>query len=83
MGVMTCCRNYCQSIMCDTYIPTIGYICRWCQQEFKDYLVTKEISINTEGDINRELEIFMKTKKDSYTAGKELTIEEFFEMYTK
>ena len=38
MGVMSCSRNNCDNIMCDTHIYDVGYICWECQKEFKEYL---------------------------------------------
>ena len=60
MGVMSCSRNGCDSIMCDTYIDSVGYICRYCQDEFKSYLKALGKSPKTKGELHRELKITYK-----------------------
>jgi hypothetical protein len=40
MGVLSCSRRGCKNIMCDIYIPEIGYVCYECRKEFTDYLET-------------------------------------------
>ena len=37
MGVMSCYRAECESIMCDYYATEFGYICNDCLQELRDY----------------------------------------------
>ncbi len=37
MGVMSCSRLNCSSIMCDTHIDSVGYVCPECQNEFENY----------------------------------------------
>jgi hypothetical protein len=69
--------------MCHTYVDSVGYVCFECQTEFKEYLALKGIVTKTEQDIRRALEEFMETYKDSYTAGKEMTVEDFFNNYTR
>lgn len=83
MGVMSCYRSECPSIMCDTYVDGVGYVCRGCQDEFKDYLKANNTTVVTDMDIKRELEKFMETDKDSFTEGNEISVDDFFEGYTK
>lgn len=83
MGVMSCHRIGCESIMCDTYVNSVGYICNECQREFKDYVESEGLDASTEGKIERTLKGFMNTDKDSFTEGKEISIEEFFEKHTR
>jgi hypothetical protein len=78
MGVMSCSRNGCESIMCDTYVDSIGYVCRYCQDEFKEYLKKENIQANTEGEIKRALETFMSTYKGRYEKGSEMSVDDFF-----
>lgn len=33
---MACSRRDCHNIMCDIYVPGIGYICHECAKEFSD-----------------------------------------------
>ncbi len=83
MGVMECSRNNCNKVMCDTYIDDIGYLCMDCQNEFKDYLESKDLTGTLpEGILRRELKVFMKTEKDSYL-GNELGVDEFFQKHTR
>lgn len=82
MGVMGCHRNGCDNIMCDTYVNGVGYVCRECQSEFKLYIESSGIFVETEGEIKRELIKFMETEKDTYSKGKEMNIDEFFNEYT-
>jgi hypothetical protein len=69
--------------MCDTYIDGIGYVCNDCQTEFKDYLTSNGIILETEGTIKRELKKFMKSEKDEYTEGKNINVDAFFKEYKK
>jgi len=83
MGVMECSRNNCENIMCDTYIDDIGYICRGCQNEFKDYLKSKGLDgVIPEGTLRTELKTFMKSEKDTYL-GNEIGVDEFFDSHTR
>lgn len=83
MGVMSCHRNECENIMCDTYVDSIGYVCDECQKEFKDYLSSKGINLSTEGDIRRALEKFMRTPKGDFDKGDEMNVDTFFKNFTK
>ena len=51
MGVMSCSKDDCTNILCDTYIQGVGYICTECQQDFKTYLICKELHPKTENEI--------------------------------
>lgn len=81
MGVMTCSRYSCDNIMCDTYVNGIGYVCRECQTEFKTYLESNGIVVNTECEIMHELKKFMETEKDTYSRGPEMSVSDFFDGY--
>lgn len=83
MGVKTCHRNGCDSIMCDTYVDGIGYVCYDCQKEFKEYLAINGITTDTEGKIKKELKKFMATEKGEFEGGQQMTIDEFFNSYTR
>lgn len=83
MGVKSCSRLGCERIMVDTYIPTVGYVCWECQNEFKEYLKANAIVPSNESGIKRELEQFMETIKDSYTPGDEMDVDDFFDSYTE
>lgn len=83
MGVMSCSRRGCGSIMCDTYVDSVGYVCSYCQAEFKLYLETHGIVLKTEGEIKRELKQFMETEKDTFVHGNEVSVDEFFQSYTR
>lgn len=81
MGVKSCSRIRCESIMCDTYVPTIGYVCNECQKEFEAYISLKGDEKLTEGEIKSELVSFMNTYKNTYDVNK-MSINEFFNRYT-
>ncbi len=69
--------------MCDTYVNSVGYVCRECQNEFKEYLESQGKTDLTEGEIKRELEGFMSTEKDSYVQGDKMDIDDFFNQYSR
>lgn len=41
MGVKTCSKPGCNNIMCDTYVPEVGYVCTECQDDFVRYVFRK------------------------------------------
>jgi hypothetical protein len=84
MGVLACSRKHCDQIMCDTYINSIGYLCYKCKAEFKKYAITNDLRLNTENKIIAALHEFIHTCKGSYEENeKEISIDEFFNQYTK
>lgn len=83
MGVMSCHREGCQQIMCDTYVDGVGYVCYECRKEFEEYLRAEGLNPQTEGDIRRELRKFMATEKGMYEKGKEMTVTEFFKQHDR
>lgn len=83
MGVMSCSRRGCGIIMCDTYVPRVGYVCFDCQAEFKLYLEIHGIVLKTEREINNELTQFMETERNTFVRGKEVSVDEFFKSYTR
>lgn len=76
MSVKSCERMYCDSIMCDTYVHGIGYVCHECQNEFQEQFP----NLTTEGEIREKLSEFMDTHK---TYSKEMSIRDFFKQYTQ
>lgn len=81
MGVMSCYRSGCDEIMCDTYVPAVGYVCYDCQKEFEDSLKYKDNI--SENEMLSELIKFMDTYKGTYSESKEITVDEFFKQYTR
>lgn len=79
MGVMSCSRNECDNIMCDTYINNVGYVCFECKNEFEEYLKNNNISKITERSMRKHLEQFMETRKDEYIEGEIVDMDTFFE----
>ena len=77
MGVMTCSRRSCTNVMCDTYIPDVGYICDDCVKAFKE--TTKDIAYATEDAITDRLHDFMVTSKDS--SGVPMSVDRFLNQY--
>ena len=80
MGVMSCYKRDCENIMCDCYVPSIGYICYECQNQFEDYLKSQNKTNLTEGEIVQELEKFMELSKN-HTGSSVINIREFFDRY--
>ena len=79
MGVMSCSRNGCHSIMCETYVNSVGYICNDCQKEFKQFLSAGNISAKRENEIENALKIFIETYKDTFNReDKEVDVDTFF-----
>ena len=81
MGVMSCSRKECDNIMCDIYIQSVGYICYDCKNEFKEYLLQNNLTPTTEGQINKELILFMDTSKDYYKEGNDISVDDFFNQF--
>lgn len=84
MGVKSCNRHYCDSIMCDTYIPEIGYICSGCQKEFKNFLIAKRSIPISNTDVKHMLKKFMSYGKDEFSERPEfVNVDDFFKEYTQ
>ncbi len=84
MGVMSCHRKGCESIMCDTYVASIGYVCHDCQTEFSDLMKARGKEEGTEKELAALLEAFMNTDKEYQGLdGKEpITVYDFFKKHT-
>jgi hypothetical protein len=54
MGVKSCGRKGCSNIMCDLYIPWLGYICNDCKREFEQRFP----SFPTKGQLCDQLRVF-------------------------
>ena len=84
MGVMSCSRMGCDSVMCDTHVDSVGYVCYECQTEFKKYLSQQNISINTENDIFLRLSMFMQSYKGDFNENTDqASVDSFFTRYTR
>lgn len=79
MGVLPCSRKDCDNIMCDNYVPDVGYVCWECRKEFTEYLEKESLNPTTELQIKRELEKFMATSKDAYKDGATMSVDDFFD----
>jgi len=66
MGVLSCSRPGCTSIMCNTYHPDHGYICNECQEEFKHSVGVVNGHGITNLEIEDKLNEFMETEKGTY-----------------
>ena len=78
MGVLACDRRGCDNIMCDTYIPTVGYICNECKEEF---IGTTEHTM-TDAGIMYALTVFMDQYKNPYERDVE-GLRQFFDKFTR
>lgn len=82
MSVLSCVRNYCESIMCDTYIPGIGYVCFKCQKEFKVFLSNKGYGVNSDLEIESHLGEFLELSSTDNFVSVDNLVEEFFQRHT-
>src|SRR5690606_37167776 len=64
MSVLACSRPECPNIMCETYVPQIGYICWSCREEFKSHLQGRPIY--GRDDALDLLQGFMNTRAGTY-----------------
>lgn len=86
MGVMACGKKGCENILCDTYIPNIGYVCLECQEQFRlDYQRRHRGEDNKISPIvfTEELGRFLELPKIYSGSLEEKSINEFFNDYTK
>lgn len=82
MGVMSCNRKGCENIMCDTYIPEIGYLCWECEKEFKAGVVKS--APETEFEIRHQLRHFIGTEKqEEQQKENEIDVDRFFDQYRR
>lgn len=59
-----CARKGCQTIMSNTYISGIGYICSNCEKEFKKTLSNVDQNIIVDDNyLKRKLKLFLNNKK--------------------
>ena len=65
MGVLPCRRKDCEEIMCQTYIPQIGYLCSTCIREFKNKLESEGLKELPENELVSRLETFITSRKIS------------------
>ena len=83
MSVMTCIKRDCWNIMCDTYVPLIGYICPDCQREFKEWLEESPLVVQeTEDDLRDALEHWVTLSK-RLTNPNKISVNEFFAQHTR
>lgn len=84
MSVLTCSRSGCHEVMCRTYVPSVGYICRECQEEFKYYINSqRDLIADSHDTILRALENFIQTRKGDFGKGTEIDVYDFFKEYTR
>lgn len=83
MSVLSCSRNGCNNIMCDTYVDGVGYICNSCQHEFKHY-VMKKLTHDFPSDLELKLllMVFIETDGESYLVETSNCVDMFFRQYT-
>jgi len=79
MGVRGCYRKGCENIMCDTYIPSVGYICLDCQKEFTERMVNMGMYNSSKSVYLSELKLFMESSPS--VNDDEVDIDDFFNEY--
>ena len=77
MGVMSCSRKDCKNILCDTYIPEVGYLCSGCIEEFKELYSNNKM---TNGEIIEALQTFISIPRMYRDTPN--SINDFFKQYT-
>lgn len=82
MGVKSCNRNKCTSIMCDTHIQSVGYVCNDCQDEFKKWLIATNKNPQTEAEIVKALNLFLGMPKSGYQCDDKISVNDFFKKHT-
>lgn len=78
MSVLKCDKRGCTNIMCDTYIPNIGYICDDCKDEFETYMDDKPKT-----NLKQELEIFMDIEIGSHSIKIHEDVKTFFRSFNQ
>lgn len=76
MGVLACDRRGCENIMCDFYVPSVGYICCECKEEF---VAQYNGAINIEDDLS----LFVNTYKFDRPTDSKVIVEEFFKQHAR
>ncbi len=69
--------------MCDIYVPSVGYVCWECKDEFKEYLKSEGKTDLDKNDIRRELERFLNTTKGNFEDGGQMDVDDFFKEYDR
>ena len=77
MGVMSCSRKDCENILCDTYIPEVGYLCSGCIEKFKELYSNNKM---TNGEIIEALQTFISIPRMYRDTPN--SINDFFKQYT-
>lgn len=66
MGVLTCSRRDCDNIMCAYYVPSVGYICNDCKDEFIRFVNIRGIRVDNDADVESELQMFMSSPSGKF-----------------
>ena len=81
---MTCHKKGCDNIMCDTYIPTVGYICSECKEQFKMWLQGQTpLYLESNSFILDKFKEFMDIEKESTQILNNVSdvVDDFFNSY--
>lgn len=73
MSVMACDRKDCTNVMCNIYIPDVGYICEECAKEFKRFYTYVNYNL-----ILEDVKKFMSNSKQPFHI---LCSDEFFNLH--
>ena len=82
MDVMNCSKIGCDEILCETYIPDLGYICYGCMKDFKQSV--SHIHIKSKEEMLPRFSLFMDLHKRRDREDDVLpmmSVYEFFEEY--
>lgn len=78
MGVLECNTKDCTNIMCNHYIPRVGYICNTCIDGFKNMCEREGISFTTESEIEIAIGFFIEISVDPPSSENCIDLDEYF-----
>jgi len=83
MSVLACSKVGCENVMCDTYVPEVGYVCRDCQKDFHQYMTRTDGLGSDENEIKQALVWWLSKPKETGWHPILDHVTEFFKRYTQ
>ena len=78
MGVLHCNTKGCTNIMCEHYIPRVGYVCNPCIEDFKTMCQREGIKFANESEIEVAIGVFIEIWVDPLSFDKCIDLDEYF-----